>query len=47
MDASSKESGIQTKIIQAEADGECFLRCKVQNNTEYDEVISDLPLKIT
>ena len=47
VDASSKESGIQTKIIQAEADGECILRCTAQNNTEYDEVISDLPLQIT
>jgi beta-galactosidase len=47
VDSSSKESGIQTKIIQAEADGECILRCTAQNNTEYDEVISDLPLQIT
>ena len=43
----SKESGVQTKIIQAEGDGECILRCTAQNKTNYDEVLSDLPFTIT
>ena len=45
-ESSSEEKGIQTKIIQAEGDGECILRCTAQNKTKYDEVISDLPFII-
>ena len=44
---SLKESGTQVKIIQAEADGECILRCTAKNRTTYDEVISDLSFTIT
>ena len=38
---------IETKIIQAEGDGECILRCTARNGTQYDEVISDLPFTIS
>ena len=47
IESGSNERGVETKIIQAEADGECILRCTCQNNTEYDEVISDLPFSVT
>ena len=42
-----EELGIETKAIQAEGDGECILRCTARNGTQYDEVISDLPFKVT
>ena len=47
IESSSNENGFETKIIKGEADGECILRCTAKNNTEYDEVISDLPFSIT
>ena len=47
IESSKEESGVQTKYIQAEADGECILRCTAQNGTTYDEVLSDLPFTIT
>ena len=47
IESSSNENGFEEKIIQAEADGECILRCTAKNNTEYDEVLSDLPFSIT
>ena len=47
IESSIKESGVQTKIIQAEGDGECLLRCTAQNGSIYDEVISDYPFIIT
>jgi beta-galactosidase len=47
IESSSNKNGIETKLIQAEGDGECILRCTAKNNTEYDEVISDLPFSIT
>ena len=43
----AEEIGVQTKIIQAEGDGECILRCTAHNGTQYDEVISDLPFTVT
>ena len=46
IESSSEESEGETKIIQAEGDGECILRCTARNNTEYDEVISNLPFTI-
>ena len=36
-----------TRIIRAAGDGECLLRCTARNNTEYDEVISDLPFSVS
>ena len=33
--------------ISANSDGECILRCTARNNTEYDEVISDLPFTVS
>ena len=40
-------SGIETKLIQAEADGECILRLTARNGTQLDEIISDLPFSVT
>jgi len=40
-------SGIETKLIQAEADGECILRLTARNGTQLDEIISDLPFSET
>ena len=37
---------IETTIV-ATGDGECILRCTARNNTEYDEVISDLPFTVS
>ena len=42
-----EDNGVEIKIIKAEGDGECILRCTAQNKTSYDEVISDLPFTIT
>ena len=36
-----------SRLIRAAGDGECLLRCTAQNNTKYDEVISDLPFTIS
>ena len=36
-----------TRIIRAAGDGECILRCTARNNTQYDEVISDLPFTVS
>ncbi len=38
---------VEERLISAAGDGECLLRCTAQNNTKYDEVISDLPFTIT
>ncbi len=38
---------VEGRLISAAGDGECLLRCTAQNNTKYDEVISDLPFTIT
>ena len=35
------------RIIRALSDGECILRCTAKNNTQYDEVISDLPFTVS
>ena len=43
----SEKEGVIIKTIQAEGDGECILRCTAKNDTEYDEVISDLPFSVT
>ena len=41
-------SPIMTRhVIQANGDGECILRCTARNNTQYDEVISDLPFTVS
>ena len=37
--------GLQ-RLIQANGDGSCILRCTARNNTQYDEVISDLPFTV-
>ena len=42
-----EENELKIKTIKAEGDGECLLRCTCKNGTEYDEVISDLPFKIS
>lgn len=34
-------------VILATGDGECILRCTARNNTQYDEVISDLPFTVS
>ena len=41
------EENVVIKTIKAEGDGECILRCTARNNTEYDEVLSDLPFTVT
>ncbi len=47
-DAPMSLSGLtRQSLIRAAGDGECLLRCTAQNNTKYDEVISDLPFTIT
>ena len=46
-EASLEENEVQIKVIKAEADGECLLRCTARNGTNYDEVISDLPFTIS
>ena len=46
-ESSLKENEFQIKIIKAEGDGECLLRCTATNGSDYDEVISDLPFTIT
>ena len=33
--------------VCANGDGTCILRCKARNNTQYDEVISDLPFIVS
>ena len=38
--------GLQ-RLIQANGDGSCILRCTARNNTQYDEVISDLPFTVS
>ena len=38
---------VDNGIIRAAGDGECILRCTARNNTEYDEVISDLPFTVS
>ena len=40
-------TGSGTACIRAAGDGECILRCTARNNTEYDEVISDLPFSVS
>ena len=41
-------SPIMTRhVIQANGDGSCILRCTARNNTQYDEVISDLPFTVS
>ena len=35
------------RVIQANGDGTCILRCTARNNTQYDEVISDLPFTVS
>ena len=35
------------RLIQANGDGTCILRCTARNNTQYDEVISDLPFTVS
>lgn len=35
-----------TKIISAQSDGECILRCTAKNGSNLDEVISDLPFTV-
>lgn len=39
-------SGIETATIKASCDGECILRCTAQNNSNLDEVLSDLPFTV-
>ena len=39
--------GQQKATIRAAGDGECILRATARNNTEYDEVISDLPFTVS
>ena len=41
------EGAGSSRLILAAGDGECLLRCTAQNNTKYDEVISDLPFTIS
>ena len=36
-----------TRLIRANGDGVCILRCTARNNTQYDEVISDLPFSVS
>ena len=36
-----------TRLIRANGDGVCILRCTARNNTHYDEVISDLPFSVS
>ena len=40
------QSGRIETTIHAAGDGECILRCTARNNTDYDEVISDLPFTV-
>lgn len=42
-----KGSGTESAVIKAKNDGECILRCTARNNTELDEVMSDLPFTVT
>ena len=41
------EGPANERLIQANGDGTCILRCTARNNTEYDEVISDLPFTVS
>ncbi len=41
------QSTVDTRLIRAAGDGECILRCTARNNTQYDEVISDLPFSVS
>ncbi len=41
------QSGRIETTIHAAGDGECILRCTARNNTDYDEVISDLPFTVS
>ena len=45
--ASAVPEPVEGRLIHAAGDGECLLRCTAQNNTKYDEVISDLPFTIS
>lgn len=40
-------TGFETATITAQCDGECILRCTSQNNTNLDEVLSDLPFTVS
>ena len=40
-------SAVDARTIRAAGDGECILRCTARNNTNYDEVISDLPFTVS
>ena len=41
------EGSSQIMTVCAQGDGECILRATARNNTEYDEVISDLPFTVS
>ena len=40
-------SGVESAEILAAGDGECILRLTARNNTQYDEVLSDLPFTVS
>ena len=41
------EGPANERLIIANGDGTCILRCTARNNTQYDEVISDLPFTVS
>ena len=41
------EGPANVRLIIANGDGSCILRCTARNNTQYDEVISDLPFTVS
>ena len=45
-DIEGRGTGIETATIKAKSDGECILRCTAQNETSYDEVLSDLGFSV-
>ena len=47
LELKEEDTSIETKLIKAEADGECILRCTSRNGSQLDEIISDLPFKVT
>ena len=38
---------VSNNTVRAAGDGECILRCTIQNNTDYDEVISDMAFTVS